>query len=81
MKLLTSNYYSVLFYNSETYLTSITNQNTKIILSASAKALRVGFHRWDRNISFDNLDSATPTRIGEYKIALQLYKAFNLPLP
>ena len=82
LALITSNFYSILFYNSEVWLSMYMNDNIKHkLFVASAKALKVCQHYPDPLISFIELHKiskrATPMMISEYKCALQLYKTFN----
>ena len=84
LSLVTSNFYSILYYNSEIWhlpiLKSTLKQN---LLSASAKALRVCNGTIDYNMSFIDLhkvcDRATPEMYMKYKLALSLYKLYNVP--
>ena len=84
LSLVTSNFYSILYYNSEIWhlptLKSTLKQN---LLSASAKALRVCNGTIDYNMSFIDLhkvcDRATPEMYMKYKLALCLYKLYNIP--
>ncbi len=54
-------------------------------MSASGHVLRVCLHFQVLNVSFVDLHKitkrASPNNVGLYKIALQLYKTFNLQLP
>ena len=80
--LLTSNYYSVLYYNSEIWnLPTLSNHLKKKLLSASANALKMCMSKLPLNTSFDSIHSlakrGTPTQMCNYKHALQLYKLFN----
>ena len=84
--LITSNYYSILYYNSEVWhLDSLQHQLKSQLMSASANALRVGLHYPDPFISFYNLhqiaNRATPKMVCIYKLSLQLFKTFNQKLP
>ena len=81
-QLLTANFYSVLFYNSEIWhIPSLHIQLKQNLLAASAIALRVLENKHDLSISFAKLHSinkkATPIELINYKHALQLYKVFN----
>ena len=82
LSLVTSNYFSILLYNSEIWHSS----NLKIILqqkllSASANALKMCLHYPKENVSHLNLHKitkrATPSMFNDYKCALQLFKLFN----
>jgi hypothetical protein len=80
--LLTSNFYSILYYNAEIWLSdSLSHQLKKQLQSASGRALRVAMHYPDPMISFQQLHRtsgrATPNMIDKYRLALQLYKTFN----
>ena len=86
LQLLTSNFYSILYYNAEIWLSdSLSYQLKKQLLSASGRALRVAMHYPDPMISFIQLHRtscrATPDMMGKYKLALQLYKTFNNRFP
>ena len=80
--LTTSNYYSILYYNSEIWhLPSLTHELKHSLFVASAAALRVCLHYPDNSISYEELhkrtNRATPEMMCEYKLALLLYKSFN----
>ena len=84
--LLTSNFYSTLYYNSEIWLSHLLDQNSKQnLLSASAKALRLSMPFTNRFISFEeihkNCKQSTPVHVSKYKTALELYKLFNSTEP
>ena len=82
--LVTSNFYSILYYNSEIWhiptLKSTLKQN---LLSASAKALRVCLKFYDVYTSFNVLHTmckrASPEQLMLYKLALCLFKLYNQP--
>ena len=78
LQLITSNYYSVLYYNSEIWhIPSLSYQSKKYLLSASATPCT----KYVENMSFATLhylnDRATPDNIIKYKTALQLHKIYN----
>ena len=84
--LLTSNYYSVLYYNCEVWNIGSLKQNLKNqLLSASGNALRVAFHYPSQYIGFMELhkraDRATPEMFGRYRLSLLLYRTFNDAIP
>jgi hypothetical protein len=84
--LTTSNFYSILFYNSEVWLSMYLNDSVKHkLFVASANALKMCQHYPDQLISFLELHkitkSATPLMLSDYKYALQLYKTYNECLP
>ena len=84
--LLTSNFYSTLYYNSEIWLSHLLDQNSKqMLLSASAKALRLSMPFSNNLISFEEIhkkcNQSTPSHIAQYKNALELFKLFNAALP
>ena len=83
---MTSNVYSVLFYNSEVwYLNSLKQILKNSVLTASAKALRVFLKNYDQFTSFETLHvmakRATPDQLMLYKVSLQLHKTFNHSIP
>ena len=80
--LLTSNFYSVLYYNCEVWLSQeLRGQIKQQILAASAYALKIINNVSDLRISYQQLHNqekrATPMRFAKYKLALQLYKIYN----
>ena len=80
--LLTSNFFSILYYNADIWLIpSLKPQLMQHLLSTSSSALRMITLNYDYTISFIQLHSinkrATPTQIMNYKHALLLYKIFN----
>ena len=80
--LLTSNFYSILYYNSDVWLIpSLKPQLKQQLLSASAKALRICTNNYDNMMSFDQIHAinkrATPNQILKYKHSLLLYKIWN----
>ena len=87
LQLVTSNFYSVLFYNSEVWHLRTLNQSMKNqLLSISAKALKLWMKTLDLwMLSFNNLHEmagrATPEKLGDYKLALRLYKVFKNQIP
>ena len=86
LQLLTSNYYSILYYNCEVWLLNSLKINLKYkIFAASAKALRMSLHYPKHNISYLNLhlisNRATPNMFGNYKLALLLHKLYNSKIP
>ena len=86
IQLVTSNVYSVLFYNSEIWHLNTLKQTLKnSIMSMSAKALRVCLKNYEQCTSFETLHlmakRATPSKLMLYKLSLQLYRTFNHRLP
>ena len=82
LSLTTSNFYSILYYNSEVWLSSYLNENVKHkLFVASANTLKMCKNYQCNMTSFidlhKNLGRATPLMISDYKCALQLYKTFN----
>ena len=80
--LLTSNYYSVLYYNSEILdLPTLSPLLKQKLLSASANALKLSLTKLPQNTSFESIHRlakrATPTQMSNYKLALQLHKLYN----
>ena len=83
LQLITSNFYSILFYNSEIWqIPTIKSTLKQKMLSASAKALKVCCKSITDGISFPTLhklcDRATPDQMMIYKLVLSLYKLYNL---
>ena len=87
LQLITSNFYSVLYYNSEVWHLSTLHHSLKNqLLSHSAKAIKICTRSSDVwMLSFENLHEmagrATPDQFQKYKLALQLYRTFNLQVP
>ena len=86
LQLLTSNYFSVLYYNSEVWnIGSLKEPLKHQLLTASSNALKLALHYPRRLISFHNLHSitkrATPCMFSKYKLALQLHKIYNNHTP
>jgi hypothetical protein len=82
LTLITANYYSILYYNSEIWhLPSNTHNSKKQMLSASAMPLKLCVPNYDRNTSYLTLHRqtkrATPTQLMSFKLALLLHKAYN----
>ena len=81
LQLITSNYYSILYYNSEIWhIPSLSYQSKRYMLSASATPLKL-CTKYDENVSFATLHNihnrATPEKMIKYKMALQLHKIYN----
>ena len=77
-----SNYYSILYYNSEIWhLPTLSPRLKQTLLSASANALKLCLTTLPQNTSFESIHSlakrSTPYQISTYKHALQLFKLFN----
>jgi hypothetical protein len=82
LNLLTSNYYSILYYNCEVWLLhSLNSINKSKLMSASATALKVAFNYQFPMTSFVDLHvkakRATPSQFTNYKLALMLHKLYN----
>ena len=82
LQIITSNYYSILYYNSEIWhLPSLTNITKKQLLSASAAPLKICTRNYDQSISFPTLHAinnrATPDQMLLYKTAILLHKIVN----
>ena len=80
--LLTSNFYSVLYYNCEVWLSNELKGHTKqMILAASSKALKMINNESDLRTSYQQLHSkekrAMPMKFAKYKLAVQLHKIYN----
>ena len=86
IKLLTSNFYSVLFYNSEIWhIPTLKPEIKQMLLSASAKALKLSQRTPDLMESFVNIHKnckrALPNQIMEFKHSILLHKIFNTHQP
>ena len=82
LMLVTSNFYSILFYNSEIWhVPTLKSSLKQKFLSTSAKALRVCNSYTNYDISFNNLHKmcrrATPNQMLKHKLALYLFKIYN----
>ena len=79
LQLITSNFYSILYYNSELWhVPSLKNGLKQKLLSSSAKAIKMCVKYCTRDISFINIHRiykrATPEQFLLYKHALCLFK-------
>ena len=84
--LLTSNFYSILYYNSEVWhLPNLKPELNQMLLSSSANALKISQRHPDRMESFTNVHKnckrALPIQIIEYKHAILLHKLYNDQIP
>ena len=82
LQLVTSNVYSILYYNSEVWhLPSLKLPLKEKLLSTSAKALKMCMYYPDPRISYVNIhkmnNRATPNEMMEYKLGIQIYKLYN----
>ena len=80
--LVTSNFYSIMYYNAEIWhLPSLKTSLKQKLLSASAQALRVCCKTDVTMMSFMNIHSfcnrATPDQMMRYRLALSLYRLYN----
>ena len=80
--LLTSNYYSSLYYNSEIWLSNgLKHELKQSLLSASANAIRSCIPLNNRFISFEAIhkecNQLTPKQVGYYKLSILLHKLYN----
>ena len=86
LSLLTSNFYSILYYNSEVWhLPTLKPELKQLLLSASAKALKISQRVPDSYESFVNIHTsckrALPNQLITYKHAILLHKIFNTQSP
>ena len=86
ISLATSNFYSILFYNSEIWQLPNLNNNLKhALFVASANCLKMCLHHPDEMISYHDLHKktkwATPEMFCNYKLALSLFMVFNNKSP
>ena len=80
--LLTSNFYSILYYNCEIWLSNGLNTTLKQkILSASSQALLMLNNSSDMRTSYTQLHKlekrALPMEFAKYRLAIQLFKIYN----
>ena len=80
--LLTSNFYSIIYYNCEIWLSQGLHVRQKQqILSASATALKILNNVSDIRIDFTQLHNmekrALPMNFAKYRLAVQLFKIYN----
>ena len=80
--LLISNYYSILYYNSQIWLSpTLCHESKQQLMSASANALRSCINLPNPFISFEAIHKyfkqSTPAQIGLYGISLLLFTIFN----
>ena len=83
---MTSNFFSILYYNSEIWhLPSLNPKLKKTLLLASANALKLCLQHYDPMISFKNVhiqtNRAHPDKYCIYKHALMLHKIYNNQTP
>ena len=86
LQLVTSNFYSVLYYNSEVWnLDTLKQFDKNLLLTASAKALKMATHYKYPMMSYKNIHQltkrSTPDMYSKYKLALLLHKTYNCCLP
>ena len=87
LRLVTSNFYSLLFYNSEIWhIHTIHGSLKRLLLSTSAKAIKTCLRAGDCALmSFEDIHElsgrATPQQMMNYKMSLQLYRTINLQVP
>ena len=85
LQLLTSNFYSILYYNSEVWhIPNLKPQLKQLLLSASANALKLSQRSPDMYESYIDVhkscNRATPNQIITYKHAL-LHKLYDVNFP
>ena len=83
LALVTSNLYSILYYNSEIWqLPTLKAPLKQSLLSSSAKALKICCNNYEYELSFINLHKsckrANPEELMLYKMALCLFKLYNM---
>jgi hypothetical protein len=87
LQLLTSNYFSILYYNAEVWQLATPKEKKKKrkLLSASARAIHIALHYPDLCISFIELHQiakrAPPEMFRINKLCLLLYHTFNEQIP
>ena len=83
---ITANFYSVLYYNSEIWhLPNLSPYLKNLLLSASAKALKICTPNYNQSISYLKLheinERANPDQFCQYKHSLLLYELYNNQTP
>ena len=86
LQLLTSNFFSILYYNSEVWhIPNLKPQLKQLLLSASAIALKLSQRAPDMYELYVNVhkscNRATPNQIVIYKHALLLHKLYHVNFP
>ena len=86
LQILTSNFFSILYYNSEVWMmNNLKIIDKKLLLTTSSNAIKLALHYPDPSISFINLhkmsNRATPEMMSTYKLALLLHKIYNDSIP
>ena len=86
LQILTSNVFSILYYNSEVWhLPSLNQSLHKKLLTFSSTAIKMAFHYPRYLISYNNLHKmakrATPEMFCKYKLSLLLHKLYNDSFP
>ena len=81
-QLITSNFYSQLYYNCEIWLMpSLSPVLKQQVLAASARALRLLNNTSDLRTSYEQLHKlqgrATPTNMMKYRLSIQLFTLYN----
>ena len=81
-QIITSNFYSQLYYNCEIWMMpSLSPVLKQQLLSASTRALKLMNNHSDLRISFDQQHKlqgrATPNEIMRYRLSIQLHKLYN----
>ena len=84
--LITSNFYSILYYNSEIWhLPTLNIKLKRNIRTASANALKICTPNYHYLMSYDHLhhvnNRAQPCQIIKYKLALMLFKIYRDKIP
>ena len=85
-QLITSNYYSILYYNSEIWnIPNLKNELKRRLVSASANALKICTPSYHDRMSYVELhkinNRATPNEFCNYKHALLLHKLIHTEIP
>ena len=83
--LITSNYYSILYYNADIWLIpTLSPKANNQLMSASAVPLKLICSNFDHHVSYQSLHNicgrATPVEVMKYRHALLLHKCYNDPL-
>jgi hypothetical protein len=84
VQILTSNFFSILYYNSEVWMLNNLNASLKrSLLSTSANALKMAvcYPKHNINYKLTQTERATPEMFSVHKLSLLLFKLYNETLP
>ena len=82
LSIITSNYYSIMYYNADIWLLPTLGPNLKAqLLAASSAPLKIINRNFSQGVSYDRLhkyyNRATPDQVTKYRHSLMLHKVYN----